>query len=109
MEFIKYLVNKVTKDFPGLIVGLIVTIGLFILFGAIGVLVDLNLLLLKWAAQYIDIAVYDSSVAVLTLLELLTIPVVIYVRNSFKQFKTEKMHRQMFSAFISGKKKGEQK
>ena len=100
MEFIKYFVNKVTKDFPGLIV----TIGLFILFGAIGVLLQLNLLLLKWLAQYIDIVVYDSTVGMVTLIEIMFIPVAIYVRNSFKQFKTEKMHRQMFSAFISGKK-----
>lgn len=103
MEFIKYFANKVTKDFPGLIV----TIGIFILFGAIGVLVQLNLLLLKWVAQYIDITIYDSTVGMATLVEIMFIPVVIYVRNSFKQFKTEKMHRQIFSAFISGKKKGE--
>lgn len=103
MEFIKYFMNKVTKDFPDLIA----VIGIFILIGAIGVLLYLNLLLLKWVAQYIDIPIYDSTVGMLTLLEILTIPVVIYVRNSFKQFKTEKMHRQMFSAFINGKKKGD--
>ena len=102
MEFIKYFINKVTNDFPGLIV----TIGLFILFGAIGVLVYLNILLLKWVAQYIDITIYDSTVGMLTLLEIMIIPVVIYVRNAFKQFKIEKMHRQIFSAFINGKKKG---
>ena len=100
MEFIKYFVNKVIKDFPDLIA----IVGIFILMTAVVVLLYLNTLLLKWVVQYTDIVVYDSTIGMVTLLEIMTIPVVIYVRNSFKQFKTEKMHRQIFSAFISGKK-----
>lgn len=100
MEFIKYLSKKVVKDFPNLTVIVV----LFILVSSIVAVLYLNFFLLDWVAQYIDIVVYDSTVGMVTLIEIMFIPVAIYVRNSFKQFKTEKMHRQMFSAFISGKK-----
>ena len=102
MEFIKYLANKVVKDFPNLTVIVV----LFILVSAIGAVLNLNFFLLEWMAQYIDIVIYDSTVIMLTFLEALIVIIAIYVRNSFKQFKTEKMRRQMFSAFMNGKKKG---
>ena len=100
MEFIKYLAKKVVKDFPNLTVIVV----LFILVSSIVAVLYLNFFLLDWVAQYIDIVVYDSTVVMLTFLEALIVIIAIYIRNSFKQFKTEKMHRQMFNAFMSGKK-----